>query len=56
MNIKKRSRVTDIQKKRVFGYCQGHYGVGEWEVQATRIKIGYRDLLYNMGNRVNILL
>ena len=29
-------------------------GVGEWEVQTIGCKIGYQDVLYNMGNITNI--
>ena len=30
-------------------------GVGEWEAQTIGCKIGYRDVLYSMGNIANIL-
>ena len=29
---------------------RGNIRVGEWEVQTTGCKIGYKDVLYNMGN------
>lgn len=34
---------------------QGHTGVESWEVQTTVYKIGYKHVLYNMGNISNIL-
>ena len=33
----------------------GNLGVGEWEVQTIERKIGYKDILYNIGNIANIL-
>ena len=32
----------------------GSIGVGEWEIKAVGCKIGYKDILYNMGNIANI--
>ena len=29
--------------------------VGEWEAQTIGCKMGYKDVLYNMGNIANIL-
>ena len=34
---------------------RGKLGVGEEEVQTTRYKISYKDILYNTGNIANIL-
>ena len=33
----------------------GSKGVGEWKVQTFSCKIGYKDVVYNMGNIGNIL-
>ena len=42
------------------GYQWGDKGrdnirLGEWEVQTTGFKIGYKDVLYNTGDKTNIL-
>ena len=29
--------------------------LGEWEVETTGCKIGYKDVLYNTGDKTNIL-
>ena len=34
---------------------RGKIWVGEKEVQIIRYKISYKDILYSMGNMVNIL-
>ena len=34
---------------------EGHQRGGKWEVHATVCKAGCKDVLYNMGNTVNIL-
>ena len=58
MNIAtKKSRLQDIENKLVVtsGEGRGTIGAGEWEVQTIGCKVGYRDVLYNMGNTANIL-
>ena len=50
VNITKRSRLKDIQDKLMVTSEEresrrGNIGVGEWEVQTTGYKIGYKDVL-----------
>ena len=33
---------------------RGNIGVEEWEVQTTKYKISYKDILNNTGNIANI--
>ena len=57
VNIQKRSRLTDVEKKlAVTSEEEGQYrGGGGWKVQTTGCKMGYKDVLYNTGNIANIL-
>ena len=70
-NLKKYSKLVNItKKKQTYRYreqtsgCQwgdrgvwgrGNIEVGKWEVQTTGCEIGYKDVLHNTGNIVNIL-
>ena len=42
--------VTSGEKKE-----RGFIGLGMWEVQTIGCKIGNKDVLYNIGNIVNVL-
>ena len=44
-------------KSQTFGQALGwgNTGVRKWEVQTVVYKIGYKDILYNTGNRANNL-
>ena len=52
VNITKK-RLTDIEKKT--GGYQWWEGKYRWGVQTIGCKIGYKDVLYNMGNIAKIL-
>ena len=57
----KNSRLQDIENKEMIKGGWGYrwewdnIGVEKWEVQTTGCKIGYMNVLYNLGNIVNIL-
>ena len=64
--IKKKTKPVNITKmkqthryrEQTSGYQwwgRGCIGVEEWEVQTIGCKMGYKDVLYNMGNITNIL-
>ena len=60
--IYKKEADTDIENKLVLTSVGvgaeggvGNRGMGEWEVQTIGCKIGYKDVLYNTGNRASIL-
>ena len=69
-NVKKKNNVENITKEkethryreeisgdqRGEGSREGQDGGGDEEVQTVRYKKSYKDILYNMGNRDNILL
>ena len=54
---KKRTRLTDIENKLMvtIGEEWDSKGVREWKLQTFRCEIGYKDVIYNMGNIGNIL-
>ena len=58
-NLKKYNKLGNVTKKKqthkeqTSGYQCGE--VGEWAVQIIGCKIGYKDVLYNMGNITSIL-
>ena len=65
-NLKKKKRVSITNKKQICRYREqttgyqwwgrGYIKVEERKVQNIGCKIGYKDILYNMGNINNILL
>ena len=55
MNIRS-SRLTERENRLVVARRGGgKIEEAEWEAQATGCKVGYTDVLYNMGNIVSIL-
>ena len=55
-NRKKSNRLTRY-KEQISGDQWGgdNNGVGDWEVQTIMCKINYKDILYNIKNKANIL-
>ena len=59
VNITKKKQ-TYRYGERTSGYQWGDKGrgkirLGEWKVQTTGCKVGYKDVLYNTGDKTNIL-
>ena len=42
-------------KQTYFQRRHTEYSVGEWEVKINEYKIGYKGVLYNIGNTANIV-
>ena len=54
MNITKKEADSHIQRTNQRSQMGGNTGVREWNVHNIECKIGYKDILYIMGNIANI--